>query len=160
MPAPRTYPPHALYDNSHNPSFIPPMLAYLHWQYPPPLPIPHKVWIIDCKSCATFITNRAMKVYFHHLSLRKYFILSKAVLLLRPNVSLFSSDAFPLNCSPYTTNPDALRPPTYPLPLRTCECLTQTLCCHGCGSTIGYMIVIPVNHSFLLMSWYSSIASA
>lgn len=28
--------------------------------YPPP--IAHKVWILDCKSCATFFTNRAMKV--------------------------------------------------------------------------------------------------
>ncbi|TFY64603.1 hypothetical protein EVG20_g5889 [Dentipellis fragilis] len=28
-------------------------------------------------------------------------------------------------------------------PPRTCECLTQTLCCHGCGNGVGYMIVIP-----------------
>ena len=26
---------------------------------------------------------------------------------------------------------------------RTCECLTQTLSCHGCGTHIGYMIAIP-----------------
>lgn len=26
---------------------------------------------------------------------------------------------------------------------RTCECLTQTLWCHGCGNSIGYMIVVP-----------------
>lgn len=26
---------------------------------------------------------------------------------------------------------------------RTCECLTQTLSCHGCGSSVGYMIVSP-----------------
>jgi len=122
---------HAPYDNQR--PFVP-MLAYLphsfHWHIPPPPPIPHKVWVIDCKSCHTFITNRAMK----------------AVLLLRPNVSLFSSDALPINCSPYTTNPDALRPRPYPsfhIPPRTCECLTQTLCCHSCGSTVGYMIVIP-----------------
>ncbi|XP_006461180.1 hypothetical protein AGABI2DRAFT_221752 [Agaricus bisporus var. bisporus H97] len=73
----------------------------------------------------------------------------KAVLLLRPNVALFSSDVLPVNCSAYSPNPDALRcrSPCRPLasnvPPRTCECLTQTLCCHGCGSTIGYMIVIP-----------------
>ena len=28
-------------------------------------------------------------------------------------------------------------------PSRTCECLTQTLCCHGCGNPVGYMIVSP-----------------
>ncbi|KAF5380378.1 hypothetical protein D9615_004505 [Tricholomella constricta] len=164
MPAPtsnpriyadRHRPPHVhvLYDNSLNRSFSPPvassaMLGYLaHRQNPPlhlfpanpypspppPPPISHKVWILDCKSCGTFITNRGMK----------------AVLLLRPNVSLYSSDALPINCSAYTSNPDVLRsrascrPPLPHFPPRTCECLTQTLCCHGCGATIGYMIVIP-----------------
>ncbi|KAF8893968.1 hypothetical protein BD779DRAFT_1753483 [Infundibulicybe gibba] len=106
--------------------------------YPPPPPpppqIPHKVWIIDCKSCGTFLTNRGMK----------------AVLLLRPNVSLYSSDALPINCSAHSASPELARPratchpfTSTPLPSRTCECLTQTLCCHGCGSTVGYMIVIP-----------------
>ncbi|KAG2150455.1 hypothetical protein DEU56DRAFT_729077 [Suillus clintonianus] len=107
-----------------------------HNSYPPPsLPpaqLAHKVWILDCKSCGTFLTNRGMK----------------AVLLLRPNVSLFSTDALPINCSAYTSNPDALRPPpcrpsTNASPPRTCECLTQTLCCHTCGTAVGYMIVIP-----------------
>ncbi|KAI0745055.1 hypothetical protein C8Q76DRAFT_606398 [Earliella scabrosa] len=129
---------------------------------PPPPPIPHKVWILDCKGCGTFLTNRGMK----------------AVLLLRPNVPLYSTDALPINCSAFSaeledpahgssasmssatsagpsnsarssTSPpsadpsqpsssSAERPPT-----RTCECLTQTLCCHGCGSAVGYMIVTP-----------------
>ncbi|KAN0091234.1 hypothetical protein V8E55_004800 [Tylopilus felleus] len=74
-------------------------------------------------------------------------LVHKAVLLLRPNVSLFSTDALPVNCSAYSTNPDALRPPcrpsSTPSALRTCECLTQTLCCHTCGAAVGYMIVIP-----------------
>lgn len=143
---------HALYGTSFSPSFNPPtsssaMLGYLaHRQgnqlplfpsnpYPttPPPPIPHKVWILDCKSCGTFLTNRGMK----------------AVLLLRPNVSLYSSDALPVNCSAYPSDPGALRPrvscrpSTSHISPRTCECLTQTLCCHGCGATIGYMIVIP-----------------
>lgn len=98
--------------------------------YPPPsAPMPHKVWILDCRACDTFLTNRGMK----------------AVLLLRPNVSLYSTDALPANCSAYSTNPDALRsPPCRPFAApRTCECLTQTLCCHTCGSSIGYMIVVP-----------------
>lgn len=32
------------------------------------------------------------------------------------------------------------RPPTV---ARTCECLTQTLWCQGCGTAVGYMIVTP-----------------
>ncbi|KIY66893.1 hypothetical protein CYLTODRAFT_444406 [Cylindrobasidium torrendii FP15055 ss-10] len=106
--------------------------AYAGNPYPvvPPPPA-HKVWILDCKGCGTFLTNRGMK----------------AVLLLRPNLALYSSDALPINCSAYTYNADALRPPTCHAPPagppRTCECLTQTLCCHGCGSPVGYMIVIP-----------------
>ncbi|KAI1785390.1 hypothetical protein LXA43DRAFT_899933 [Ganoderma leucocontextum] len=129
---------------------------------PPPPPIPHKVWILDCKACGMFLTNRGMK----------------AVLLLRPNVPLYSTDALPINCSAFSPMPEATmrthstsvsstsssggssrsqrssisgpsddpmqappsseRPPT-----RTCECLTQTLCCHGCGNAVGYMIVTP-----------------
>ncbi|KAI0743389.1 hypothetical protein C8Q80DRAFT_833587 [Daedaleopsis nitida] len=128
---------------------------------PPPPPIPHKVWILDCKGCGTFLTNRGMK----------------AVLLLRPNVPLYSTDALPINCSAFSPELDTPshtpsasvsstasagpshsahpslsgpssdaaqpggssdRPPT-----RTCECLTQTLCCHGCGNAVGYMIVTP-----------------
>lgn len=159
---------------------------------PPPPVTGHKVYILDCKSCGTFLSNRGMK----------------AVLLLRPNIALFSTDAMPVNCSP---QPVASPPPTddifdkhpqdvtdlirkaraaspaerrseevlyaryflppkdaamgvhpekatpersadmangahpgsnQPLP-RTCECLTQTLSCHGCGAGIGYMIVAP-----------------
>ncbi|KAF8590971.1 hypothetical protein K439DRAFT_1328431 [Ramaria rubella] len=110
-------------------------------QVPPP-PVLQEVYILDCKSCDTFLTNRGMR----------------AVLLLQPEVPLYSSDALPVNCS---ANPG---PPEYaPLhetrtnysysagcpsglptpPLRTCECLTQTLCCHGCGNAVGYMVVIP-----------------
>ncbi|TFK44805.1 hypothetical protein BDQ12DRAFT_742264 [Crucibulum laeve] len=170
-PPPRTYssprPPRPAHDRLHDPSFAhilydnrhlsfnpqapsaPPMFSYLahsnSWQNqqvhlfpsnpypaPAPLPIAHKVWILDCKSCDTFITNRGMK----------------AVLLLRPNVSLYSSDAFPAGCSTHTSNPDALRSrasraSSSSAPSRTCECLTQTLFCHGCGNPVGYMIVIP-----------------
>ncbi|QRW21518.1 hypothetical protein RhiXN_06507 [Rhizoctonia solani] len=129
-----------------------------------------------------------------------------AVLLLRPNIALFSTDAMPVNCSPQPiagqqpvyedferhpqditdllqqtnivspaepqeevlyaryflppksmamdVHPEKNAPersaditstqssPAQPLP-RTCECLTQTLSCHGCGAGIGYMIVTP-----------------
>ncbi|KAI0268654.1 hypothetical protein BC834DRAFT_820907, partial [Gloeopeniophorella convolvens] len=69
-----------------------------------------------------------------------------AVLLLRPHVPLYSTDALPVNCSAYSAKPSApesLRRQTAEQQPRTCECLTQTLCCHGCGSNVGYMIVIP-----------------
>ncbi|KIK67301.1 hypothetical protein GYMLUDRAFT_37385 [Collybiopsis luxurians FD-317 M1] len=123
-----------MYNNSFNRflHLIPPnhYLSY-HQHLPPHQHVAHKVWIIDCRSCGTFLTNRGMK----------------AVLLLRPNVPLFSSDALPANCSIFTSNPEALKPPTScrpsTHPSRTCECLTQTLCCRVCGTTIGYMIVIP-----------------
>jgi len=36
--------------------------------------------------------------------------------------------------------------------MRTCECLTQTLCCHGCGNIVGYMIVIPCQRCTSSMS--------
>ena len=34
-----------------------------HNPYPPPQPpqLVHKVWILDCRSCGTFLTNRGMK---------------------------------------------------------------------------------------------------
>ncbi|KIM40193.1 hypothetical protein M413DRAFT_173673 [Hebeloma cylindrosporum] len=104
-----------------------PVPEYRQIHFPP---VAHKVWILNCIACNMFLTNRGMK----------------AVLLLRPNVSLFSSDALPANCSAYSATPEVLSPPTThklnPSP-RTCECLTQSLCCHGCGNTIGYMIVVP-----------------
>jgi hypothetical protein len=72
----------------------------------------------------------------------------QAVLLLRPNVPLYSTDALPANCSAYSSSSDESRPTPPPSQIeesfRTCECLTQTLCCHGCGNAVGYMIVIPV----------------
>ena len=125
--------PHAHYD----PQMFPPFHNQLL----------HKLWILDCKACGAFLTNRGMKARpltptsSHFLS-----AFHQAVLLLRPNVSLFSTDALPVNCSAYSANPEILRPPlcvpsSYP---RTCECLTQTLCCHHCGASVGYMIVLPV----------------
>lgn len=133
-----------------------PHVPFLHHNpYPPPHPpqLVHKVWILDCRACGTFLTNRGMKASFLPISdgfrFPKTDLTLQAVLLLRPNVSLFSTDALPVNCSAYSTNPDALRPPpcrpsAAPSSLRTCECLTQTLCCHTCGTAVGYMIVIPV----------------
>lgn len=89
--------------------------------------IAHKVWLVECKHCLTFLTNRGMK----------------AVLLLRPHVALYSTDALPINCSAYAArSPSTESQPNQQQP-RTCECLTQTLCCHGCGTSVGYTIVVP-----------------
>lgn len=60
----------------------------------------------------------------------------QCTLFVRPDVQLFSSDAMPVNCSVYEVPSDVPRN-------RTCECLSQTLCCHGCGAEIGYMIAAP-----------------
>ncbi|KAJ6500001.1 FAM72 protein-domain-containing protein [Mycena vitilis] len=102
-----------------------PHLQFYSASYPAPRPIAHKVWILDCAKCGKFLTNRGMK----------------AVLLLRPNVALYSSDALPVNCSVYSSNPHAIRPATA-CP-SSCDCLTQTMSCHGCGQKIGYYIVHP-----------------
>ncbi|KAF7315563.1 hypothetical protein MIND_00071600 [Mycena indigotica] len=105
--------------SSHLHPYVPPQ--------PPPPPVMHKVYILDCAHCKTFLTNRGMK----------------AVLLLRPSVALYSSDALPVNCSVYAS-PQALRS-TCPAPPnnRSCECLTQSLACHTCGAFVGYAIVLP-----------------
>lgn len=92
-------------------------------------PVVQQVFIIRCKHCDMLFSNRGMK----------------AVLLLRPGLALYSTDAIPRNCSPLTAvSPDEPRA-TVPvgLPLRTCACLTQTLHCHGCGDSVGYFIVAP-----------------
>ncbi|KAI0829904.1 hypothetical protein BC628DRAFT_1408677 [Trametes gibbosa] len=133
---------YAFDDRPHQP-YAPTMPTQLSFVTPPPPPIPHKVWILDCKSCGMFLTNRGMK----------------AVLLLRPNVPLYSTDALPINCSAFSASVDSQptappaasssvsnagdAPPSERPPSRTCECLTQTLCCHGCGNAVGYMIVAP-----------------
>jgi len=83
----------------------------------------------------------------------------QAVLLLKPNIILFSTDAAPLNAGPaWPTegvaqnddvdpadfDPSGLpAPPVEPAVERTCDCLTSSLACHGCGATVGYHIVQP-----------------
>ncbi|KAH9858555.1 hypothetical protein C2E23DRAFT_6824 [Lenzites betulinus] len=160
--APQSTPPFA-WARAYNVNPYTRVLPVQSFVTPPPPPIPHKVWILDCKSCGMFLTNRGMK----------------AVLLLRPNVPLYSTDALPINCSAFSAAVDPPPPPraaassssSRPLrssfsgpsdasvttpssgqqpapspeqpPSRTCECLTQTLCCHGCGNAVGYMIVAP-----------------
>ncbi len=89
----------------------------------------HKVYLVNCKHCDLFLTDRGMK----------------AILLLKPNITLFSTDALPNNCSPihapsaFFGGFDETQAPVE----RTCDCLTQTLGCHGCGAAVGYNIVAP-----------------
>ena len=50
-----------------HPHFVSPWHAHLVAQNPyplppPPPPVAHKVWLIDCRTCGTFLTNRGMKV--------------------------------------------------------------------------------------------------
>ncbi|KIP08462.1 hypothetical protein PHLGIDRAFT_18909 [Phlebiopsis gigantea 11061_1 CR5-6] len=117
----------------------PPFAARVSPMAPPPA-LMHKVWLVDCKSCSTFLTNRGMK----------------AVLLLHPSVPLYSTDAIPINCSAQAMTAEATASSSSraqatsansaerPRPIaRTCDCLTQTLWCHGCGTAVGYMIVTP-----------------
>lgn len=89
------------------------------------------VYVVRCAHCDSFFTDRGMR----------------ALLLLKPNVSLFSTDAIPNNCSAVYA-PEAMlgqeADPESPKQ-RTCTCLTQTLGCHGCGSVVGYHVVSPCN---------------
>jgi hypothetical protein len=110
--------------------------------------IAHKVWLLECKHCLTFLTNRGMKVCVVRLHAQRPVIKGRscpqAVLLLRPHVALFSTDALPVNCSAYAARPPSIESQPNLQQPRTCECLTQTLCCHGCGTSVGYTIVVPV----------------
>lgn len=64
------------------------------------------------------------------------FLKFQAVLLLRPSITLFSTDGMPYNCGPLY--PDANDDLGYAEQVeRTCDCLTQSLGCFGCGNTIG-----------------------
>jgi hypothetical protein len=124
------------------------------------LRIAHKVWLLECKHCHTFLTNRGMKVrlgpsLFYFLSFRAPIL--QAVLLLRPHVPLYSTDALPVNCSAYSARPNSPPRQTSERQPRTCECLTQTLCCHGCGSSVGYMIVVPVRFLVLICPCFINI---
>ncbi|ORY88956.1 FAM72 protein-domain-containing protein [Leucosporidium creatinivorum] len=92
-------------------------------QEPPAPPPPvHRVYVLRCASCDTFLSDRGMR----------------AVLLLKPNIVLFSTDAHPCNAS--TLAPEKQQELAAE---RTCNCLTSSIACHGCGCTVGYHIVSP-----------------
>ncbi|GAA5927051.1 hypothetical protein JCM1841_001899 [Sporobolomyces salmonicolor] len=113
----------------------------LHWMQPPsqqppqyqhfapssdarPSPPPvHRVYVLTCATCDSFLSDRGMR----------------AVLLLKPHIVLFSTDAAPRNSETYWPDEDAEEEQVE----RTCDCLTSSLACHGCGRTVGYHIVSP-----------------
>lgn len=101
-----------------------------HTQSPPtPKDTQHKVYLLNCKHCGNFLSDRGMK----------------AVLLLKPNITLYSTDIVPTTCGPYYT-PSTFHGdinPAGPPVERTCDCLTQTLGCYGCGAQVGYNIISP-----------------
>ncbi|GAA6012297.1 hypothetical protein JCM10207_002793 [Rhodosporidiobolus poonsookiae] len=101
--------------------------AYMAVEEQPPAPTPpppvHRVYVLRCASCDTFLSDRGMR----------------AVLLLKPHIVLFSTDALPQNVQTYFA-PESEEEEHVE---RTCECLTSSLNCHGCGRTVGYHIVSP-----------------
>ncbi|KAK0538439.1 hypothetical protein OC842_001315 [Tilletia horrida] len=78
----------------------------------------HRVYLLNCKYCGTFLSNRGQK----------------AVLLLEPHITLYSTDSIPFNCGPLYIPPPVER---------TCDCITHSLGCYGCGAQVGYHIVAP-----------------
>ncbi|KAG8929928.1 hypothetical protein FRC02_004868 [Tulasnella sp. 418] len=98
--------------------------------------VAYPVYVLHCASCETFLTDRGMK----------------AVLLLQDDVGLYSSDAFPANCGALvitTRSSGSIYASYYSNVsstvgyLRSCECLTQELSCHGCGTNVAYHVVSP-----------------
>jgi hypothetical protein len=90
-------------------------------QNPPPQPAQHRVYILRCAHCDMFLSNRGMR----------------AVLLLRPHITLFSTDAVPSNCGALYSSADEEPVEEEEQVERTCDCLTQSLGCFGCGNMIG-----------------------
>ena len=60
-PPPDPYHRHQSFTRHAHPVFHPSHTTYVPPQQLPP-PQSNKVWILDCKSCGTFFTNRGMKV--------------------------------------------------------------------------------------------------
>ncbi|PWN22200.1 hypothetical protein BCV69DRAFT_135994 [Microstroma glucosiphilum] len=99
----------------------------------------HPVYLLNCKGCGSFLSDRGMK----------------AILLLKPHVTLFSTDVMPSNVGPLypasyrnadrslTRSASSSAHPAERQVERTCDCLTETLGCYGCGAQIGYHIISP-----------------
>ena len=115
----------------------------------------HRVYLLSCSHCALPLTDRGMKVsrtffiytqYSFLLIERGEFLTRRftcsfrfrrqAVLLLKPHISLYSTDAVPVNVGPLFI-PDGGGEAPKDGPERTCDCLTQGMGCLGCGTLLG-----------------------
>lgn len=81
----------------------------------------HRVYVLRCSSCDAFLCDRGMR----------------AVLLLKPHITLFSTDTAPVGCGPLYPGNGEGRDEPEELVERTCECLTQSLGCFNCGNVNG-----------------------
>ena len=81
----------------------------------------HRVYSLRCSHCDSFLSDRGMR----------------AVLLLKPHITLFSTDVAPVNCGPLYGSHDEEPECAEEKVERTCECLTQSLGCYSCGNTVG-----------------------
>ncbi|GAA5840549.1 hypothetical protein JCM9279_007362 [Rhodotorula babjevae] len=107
-------------------SFAPPQRrAQPPPQHQAPPPSIHRVYNVRCATCDTFLSDRGMR----------------AVLLLKPHIVLFSTDAAPSNSETFYPRDEGCTEEEHIE--RTCECLTSSINCHGCGRTVGYHIVAP-----------------
>ena len=112
----------------------------------------HRVHLLSCAHCALPLTDRGMKVSGPVLPFFVDFFssfdadfasasaASQAVLLLKPHISLYSTDACPVNVGPLFI-PDGGGEAPRDGPERTCDCLTQGLGCLGCGSLLGMCLI-------------------
>lgn len=132
------------YYNSSEPNLPAPPAAVTH--LPPPIsprpqhrPTPssssgnHKVHEIYCQ-CDTLLSDRGMK----------------AVLLLNPHITLYSTDSVPSSTGPLAEMGDQGQVKT-----RTCDCLTEGIGCLCCGSLVGYHILNPVGSLLSLPSSFA-----
>lgn len=98
------------------------LYSHTHNTPPPPAVQPqHRVYVLRCAHCDTFVSDRGMR----------------AVLLLRPHITLFSTDACPSSCGPLYSSNDLEPKSELEQVERTCDCLTQSLGCFCCGNVIG-----------------------
>ena len=97
----------------------------------------HRVYVLRCSHCDSFLSDRGMR----------------AVLLLKPHITLFSTDVAPVNCGPLYGSLDEEPECAEEKVERTCECLTQSLGCFSCGNTVGCELSLAcVRRSALLMT--------
>lgn len=121
-PAQRSHPDHGVTHRAPIPqSTIPPHAQQPPFQAQRRQEPHHRVYVLRCSHCDSFLSDRSMR----------------AVLLLKPHITLFSTDVAPVNCGPLYGSQDEEPECAEEKVERTCECLTQSLGCFSCGNTVG-----------------------